>query len=1042
MNVKLTGIIHAFIPILCLATLQAAQPVHVEQFLDLDTNATWSLTKGDVAVENHADEGVSIVEVKDSPHASALTINTEKSDAPLRLTQKQGIFNLEPGQDYELTVTLRAPSVELGRDGVFRIFATDTRWHWQTPSISITADHQEWETLSVRFRTPDEMEDSRCRFRIEIRGADIQAEIAEISMNQIGNDPTEKADKAGASPGANQVLTAESVEKNSLVLNGTFQPTSQGKPKDWTYYPYDTSLIELSETSEKQHAVQMMPGAAVLGIHSSLIPVRPDTAYSLALKLKQDEIHIGFDMGGQIQLRWFEKKGGPAQAQVLEKFDGSFDWRPLSYSIVSPPGAKFVQITLVKSGSPGKAAFRDVAFAEGTLKRSKEALTAGDFWSDYLAFSFMSRRIELFLADKHRLDIPGLSTSTQAIFAEVEQSQNAILADAKARGLDLTEAKKSEVRWTEMLKGNQGFKVRPDSPYYAAWKAVSDKADQFRTATMEWQKSNNAARLRDEMTRQFGQFSGYAIGTDSPMLKVLRDLPYTGAIAGEAKMALTRNEEESVQITLSALDRDLDGISLELSPLLDEQGESIPEAAASVSRIDFVKTNSPQYYSEQVGWWPDIVFPSPKADKVSQGTNQSFWVTVATDSATKPGIYRGNILIKSNGTILQTLPLQVQVWDITLPKPGKFKVIGRFSPNQFEEFYGWKTPREDVLADWNRYVFKKRWNTTDPFASALTPNGEALKAALTEGVNAVNLVNVSQLLEQDRESRTYRWPDAQHEEKVVNRVTQQKEQFQSMAGKSDTTLYVFGFDEQHDPGQYPLMKHVFDLAKKAAPEVRTITTTTYSPLKELIGSVDTWVPLLGLETPELAQRHAAGDELFFYIYAHPFHPFPNASLIDYPGIDGRITFWLASERGYTGFLHWLMNGWTANSESKARWPDVAWLPYSRKNFEKRNGEGYFLYPGPDGKPISSVRFELIRDGIEDWELIDLLKTAVTHASKASPDSPALKLGQDALASARSLVPKLDSYSLDTDSLMKAREQVAEALLALNKDATATPDQNP
>lgn len=1042
MNQKLTGIIHAFIPILCIATLQAARPIHVEQFLDLDTNATWSLTKGDADVENHSDEGISVVEVKDSPQPSALAISSEKSDAPLRLTQKKGIFNLEPGRDYELTVTLRVPSVELGRDGVFRVFATDTRWHWQTPSIAITTDHQEWETLSVQFRTPNEMEDSRCRFRVEIRNADIQAEIAEISMNQIGSDTTGKAEKIEMTPGTNQVLTAESVEKNSLVPNGAFQPTSQGKPKDWTYYPYDTTLIDLSESEGKQHAVQMMTGAAVLGIHSSLIPVRPDTAYSLALELKQEEIHIGFDMGGQIQLRWFEKKGGPAQAQVLEKFDGSFDWRRLSYSIISPPGARFVQITLVKSGSPGKAAFRRVAFAEGTLKRSKETLTSGDFWSDYLAFSFLSRRIELFLADKHRLDIPDLSASTQAIFAEVERSKDAIIADAQAMGIDLTEANKSEVKWTEMLKGIQGFTVRPDSPYYAAWKAVSDEAEQFKTATREWLKRDNATRLRAEMTQKFGRFAGYAIGTDSPMLKVLRDLPYTGAISREARMALARNEEESVQITVSALDRDLDGISLELSPLLDDQGASIPAAAASVSRIDFVKTNPPQYYSEQVGWWPDIVFPSHEAAKVPQGSNQSFWITVATDSATNPGTYRGNIVIKSNDTVLQTLPLQVKVWDITLPKPGKFKVIGRFSPNQFEEFYGWKTPREDILAEWNRYVFKKRWNTTDPFASALTPNEGALKAALSEGVNAVNLVNVSQLLEQDRASRTYRWPDAQHEEKVVNRVTQQKERFQSAAGKSDTTLYVFGFDEQHDPGQYPLMKHVFELAKKAAPEIRTITTTTYSPLKELIGSVDTWAPLLGLESPELEQRREAGDELFFYIYAHPFHPFPNASLIDYPGIDGRITFWLASERGYTGFLHWLMNGWTANSESKARWPEVAWLPYSRKNFEKRNGEGYFLYPGPDGKPISSVRFELVRDGIEDWELIDLLKTAVAEASKASPDSSAVKLGQAALASARSLVPKLDSYSLDTDSLMTAREQVADALLALHKDTSATPDQNP
>ncbi len=32
-----------------------------------------------------------------------------------------------------------------------------------------------------------------------------------------------------------------------------------------------------------------------------------------------------------------------------------------------------------------------------------------------------------------------------------------------------------------------------------------------------------------------------------------------------------------------------------------------------------------------------------------------------------------------------------------------------------------------------------------------------------------------------------------------------------------------------------------------------------------------------------------------------------------------------------------------------------------------NGDGQYVYPGPNG-PISTIRLEAIRDGLEDWEL--------------------------------------------------------------------------
>ena len=44
-----------------------------------------------------------------------------------------------------------------------------------------------------------------------------------------------------------------------------------------------------------------------------------------------------------------------------------------------------------------------------------------------------------------------------------------------------------------------------------------------------------------------------------------------------------------------------------------------------------------------------------------------------------------------------------------------------------------------------------------------------------------------------------------------------------------------------------------------------------------------------------------------------------------------------------------------------------------------NGDGYYMYPGPDG-PISSSRLESIRDALEDMELFRMLPAAVRRAA--------------------------------------------------------------
>ena len=65
-------------------------------------------------------------------------------------------------------------------------------------------------------------------------------------------------------------------------------------------------------------------------------------------------------------------------------------------------------------------------------------------------------------------------------------------------------------------------------------------------------------------------------------------------------------------------------------------------------------------------------------------------------------------------------------------------------------------------------------------------------------------------------------------------------------------------------------------------------------------------------------------------------------------------------QGYSGYLRWAYNSWPENPLQDSRfrsWPA---------------GDTYQIYPGPR----SSVRFEKLREGIQDYEKIRIIKKAL------------------------------------------------------------------
>lgn len=131
----------------------------------------------------------------------------------------------------------------------------------------------------------------------------------------------------------------------------------------------------------------------------------------------------------------------------------------------------------------------------------------------------------------------------------------------------------------------------------------------------------------------------------------------------------------------------------------------------------------------------------------------------------------------------------------------------------------------------------------------------------------------------------------------------------------------------------------------------------------------------------------------FYVCCGP--AWPNTFVFS-PLVESRMLPFLSIQGGYDGFLRWSYNDWPDDPYEHPEWG--SWP----------TGDVFFVYPGKDG-PVSSLRWEQLREGICDYELAMIaagsLRTpedvvdyeqAVTLACR-NPDGRAKSVGDIELA---------------------------------------------
>ena len=165
-------------------------------------------------------------------------------------------------------------------------------------------------------------------------------------------------------------------------------------------------------------------------------------------------------------------------------------------------------------------------------------------------------------------------------------------------------------------------------------------------------------------------------------------------------------------------------------------------------------------------------------------------------------------------------------------------------------------------------------------------------------------------------------------------------------------------------------KDVSKQIKLIYPEVTIMEATNAK--ESLSGSIDLWCPLINdfQENQDFfKEREKNGEKILIYTCLVPGGKWLNRTL-DMERIRQVYFGWAGSKYNTFGYLHWGLNQYKANpfKQSVVKHPS----PQASSNNFLPAGDTHVIYPGNDG-PLSSLRFEAHRQGIEDYELLEKLK---------------------------------------------------------------------
>lgn len=534
-------------------------------------------------------------------------------------------------------------------------------------------------------------------------------------------------------------------------------------------------------------------------------------------------------------------------------------------------------------------------------------------------------------------------------------------------------------------------------------------------------------------------------------VRVCRSEPSAAKPSQEVHLAAARNEWVSFQVFIRS-DCPLPKLNIETSPLKGHGGAEINANSIRLYREHQLELKEATYRNDafRPDWYPDPLIPTadPLTGERLSGTRftaqpfdlpanetHGFWVDVYVSKDTPAGNYRGTVRVISNDGEIALMPVNLDVWDFTLPRfPSLVTALG--SPaDRMRNYYskrakaGMESEPKDWAAVRQQCAILAREHRINAY-----PPGEWLQLDRKESSFELPAEKIRQL--QD-------WIDAYHVNAIqvpspvgiVKDPQANLELLQAWAGAWDRAIdainrphvvyFIYLKDEPNDPEAYEFVrlwgKAIRGVKTKVKVMVVEQTLTQNPSWGELYGAVDIWCSLFPLYDEATARkRQELGETMWAYTALCQGRKTPWWH-IDYPLLNYRLPCWMARRYEIRGLLYW--GGMSYWAQVDDPWVDPrTYRPGRPERPLIYNGEGTLVYPArPCGYEgiVPSLRLKALRDGIEDFDYFALLQQAGR--------------GEQALEVVRNLTPSWFEWNPEPEAYELARRKLADLILALPKD---------
>jgi hypothetical protein len=501
----------------------------------------------------------------------------------------------------------------------------------------------------------------------------------------------------------------------------------------------------------------------------------------------------------------------------------------------------------------------------------------------------------------------------------------------------------------------------------------------------------------------------------------LEDTPFLGpkvsAVSGLSQIRLgdqrfpptlttlqaAKNETESFQLVVRAPQGGLDNVQVSITPFQNEAGETLPAPTLYREHYVYAHAVARDYYKrdtfaasnvpQSAGWYADALIPfsanNPDARfraqpfGVASFQNQPIWVDVYVPSEAAAGTYQSSYTVSSDqGDVTGTV--QLEVWDFTLPErislSSSFLVWKEDTKEMYTELLSHRLMpdyvepeyQDELISDWGlrlqRLGFVGGASIEDCTMNP-PPPAEDIEELASDQDERLDLYiypadEISDCTELNDTMKT--WSRNAHSAGVRNLVTMfpRSELFDDGAGKSAVDIWVIYATQLMNGWGFELVDEVV----------------------------------------------AKGNEVWSYT-ALAGEPHAPQWALNYSAFDFRLLSGFINLRyNMTGLLYWRVDNWSGDP-----WTNLQ-IPSDPSNYPA--GEGMLLYPGEavgiDGV-VPSMRLKWLRDGAEDYEYGQLLKT---QGKQASLDD----IVQDA-------VQDWYHWTKDAQTLESTRARLASAITA-------------